>query len=133
MGEQSSIHQPVTYDRCAHVKGPFYHGAKSALGVGAELVPGYGSTFQQGRTSNNIYFTALVETAAWGAELATLLAGSGERGQHLRRRAHGPVRGRSERDQQAIPRQPHAVLPDASHAARRRRAGELARPRPRRA
>ena len=30
--------------------------------------------------SNNIYFAALVETAAWGAELATALAGSGERG-----------------------------------------------------
>jgi len=30
--------------------------------------------------SNNIYFTALVETAAWGAELATELAGNGERG-----------------------------------------------------
>ena len=30
--------------------------------------------------SNNIYFTALVDTAAWGAELAMALAGSGERG-----------------------------------------------------
>ena len=30
--------------------------------------------------SNHIYFTALVETAAWGAELATALAGSEERG-----------------------------------------------------
>ncbi|MDP9207611.1 MAG: NAD(+)--rifampin ADP-ribosyltransferase, partial [Actinomycetota bacterium] len=41
---------------------------------------GYGSNFQQGRVSNNIYFTALAETAAWGAELATAMAGSGERG-----------------------------------------------------
>ena len=24
MGEQPSTHQPVTYDRCAHVEGPFY-------------------------------------------------------------------------------------------------------------
>ena len=30
--------------------------------------------------SNNIYFSALVETAAWGAELATALAGIEERG-----------------------------------------------------
>ncbi|MCW2746524.1 MAG: rifampin ADP-ribosylating transferase, partial [Mycobacterium sp.] len=30
--------------------------------------------------SNNIYFTALVDTATWGAELATALAGNGERG-----------------------------------------------------
>ena len=80
MGEQPSTHQPVTYDRCAHVEGPFYHGTKSTLGAGAELVPGYGSNFQQSRVSNNIYFTALVDTAAWGAELATALAGSGARG-----------------------------------------------------
>ena len=80
MGEQTSSHTPVTYDRCTHIAGPFYHGTKSAFEVGAELVPGYGSNFQQGRVSNNIYFAALVETAAWGAELATALAGSGERG-----------------------------------------------------
>ena len=30
--------------------------------------------------SNHIYFSALVDTAAWGAELATALAGSGQRG-----------------------------------------------------
>jgi len=30
--------------------------------------------------SNNIYFSALVETAAWGAELATALPWSEERG-----------------------------------------------------
>jgi rifampin ADP-ribosylating transferase len=62
------------------VAGPFFHGTKSALEVGSELVPGYGSNYQQGRVSNNIYFSALVETAAWGAELATALAGNGERG-----------------------------------------------------
>ena len=43
-------------------------------------MPGYGSNFQEGRVSNNIYFTALVDTAAWGAELATALTRSGERG-----------------------------------------------------
>jgi hypothetical protein len=80
MGEQPSTHQPVTYDRCAHVEAPPYHGTKSALGAGAELVPGCGSSFQQSRVPNNIYFTALVDTAAWAAELATALAGSGARG-----------------------------------------------------
>jgi len=79
-GADSSPHVPVTYESCEHIEGPFYHGTKSALGAGDELVPGYGSNFQQGRVSNNIYFTALVDTAAWGAELATALAGSGERG-----------------------------------------------------
>jgi rifampin ADP-ribosylating transferase len=80
VGESDSTHVPVTYERCEHIEGPFYHGTKAALEVGDELVPGYGSNFQADRVSNNIYFTALVDTAAWGAELATALAGSGERG-----------------------------------------------------
>jgi rifampin ADP-ribosylating transferase len=80
MGDDGSDHVPVTYERCQHVVGPFFHGTKSALEAGDELVPGYGSNFHDGRVSNNIYFTALVDTAAWGAELATALAGSGEPG-----------------------------------------------------
>ena len=70
----------MTYERCAHIEGPFFHGTKAALENGQELIPGYGSNFQERRVSNNIYFTALVETAAWGAELATALTGSVERG-----------------------------------------------------
>jgi hypothetical protein len=73
-------HVPVTYESHDHVAGPFFHGTKSELHAGDELVPGYASNFQEGRVSNNIYFTALVETAAWGAELATALAGSDDRG-----------------------------------------------------
>ena len=80
MAEDGIGHVAVTYERCGHVEGPFFHGTKAALGVGDELVPGYGSNFQQGRVSNNIYFTAAMETAIWGAELATALAGSAERG-----------------------------------------------------
>ena len=80
MGENSSTYVPVTYQRCQHIRGPFYHGTRFALEPGDELVAGYGSNFQQGRVSNNIYFAALVETAAWGAELAAALAGSRERG-----------------------------------------------------
>jgi rifampin ADP-ribosylating transferase len=77
---EDTVHVPVTFDRCAHVEGPFYHGTKSALEVGAQLVPGHGSNYQEGRTTNNIYFSAILETAVWGAELSTALAGSGERG-----------------------------------------------------
>ena len=80
VGGANSTHVPVTVDRCDHVEGPFYHGTKSIFELGDELVPGHGSNFQEGRVSNNIYFTALVDTAVWGAELATALAGSGERG-----------------------------------------------------
>jgi rifampin ADP-ribosylating transferase len=78
--DENSTHVPVTYDRCRHLAGPFFHGTRSTLAAGDELVPGYGSNFQDGRVSNHIYFTALVDTAAWGAELATALAGSEERG-----------------------------------------------------
>ena len=80
MGENDSEYVPVTYESCEHVVGPFFHGTKSALAVGDELVAGYGSNFQSGRVMNNIYFTALVDTAAWGAELATALAGVEDRG-----------------------------------------------------
>jgi rifampin ADP-ribosylating transferase len=71
---------PVILESCAHVAGPFFHGTKAALQPGDELMPGYGSNFQQGRVSNNIYFSGLMEPAVWGAELATALAGTGERG-----------------------------------------------------
>jgi hypothetical protein len=80
MEEGTDAYLPVTYERHQHIAGPFFHGTKSALDVGDELVPGHASNFQQGRISNNIYFTGLVDTAAWGAELATALAGSEERG-----------------------------------------------------
>jgi Rifampin ADP-ribosyl transferase len=70
----------VTYERCAHVPGPFFHGTRAALEAGDELVPGHGSNFQEGRVSNNVYFTALLDTAVWGAELASAMTGGGERG-----------------------------------------------------
>ena len=80
MGHDTGTYVPVTYDSCAHVSGPFFHGTRTALEVGVELVAGYGSNFHAGRVSNHIYFAALVETAVWGAELASALAGTGERG-----------------------------------------------------
>jgi rifampin ADP-ribosylating transferase len=75
----NTAHVPVTYDHCMHVTGPFFHGTKVGLGIGDEVVPGYRSNYQE-RTLNHVYFSALVETAVWGAELATAMAGSGERG-----------------------------------------------------
>lgn len=71
---------PVTFDRYDHVPGPFFHGTKSALEVGDELVAGQASNYQGGRVSNHVYFSALVETAVWGAELSVALAGNGDRG-----------------------------------------------------
>jgi rifampin ADP-ribosylating transferase len=78
--DSAEARTPVTYERCDHVVGPFFHGTRAALEVGDELVPGHGSNFQAGRVSNHVYFTALVDTAVWGAELATAPAGDGERG-----------------------------------------------------
>jgi hypothetical protein len=77
---EAGTRRAVTFEDCAHVEGPFYHGTKAVIPVGTELVPGFGSNYQAERVSNNIYFTALVETAAWGAELASALGGGPGRG-----------------------------------------------------
>ena len=67
--EDDSAHVPVTFEHCGHIEGPFYHGTK-AVWMGTLLTPGYGSNFEDGRVSNNIYFTATLDAAVWGAELA---------------------------------------------------------------
>lgn len=67
---------PVSYDRCDHVRGPFLHGTRAGLAVGDELVTGHVSHFQAGRVLHHVYFTTLVPTAAWGAQLACALAGT---------------------------------------------------------
>jgi hypothetical protein len=76
----NSSYTPVTLGNCWRISGPFLHGTRVALQVGDELVPGRVSNFHQGRLMNNIYFTTLMETAVWGAELATALAGNTQRG-----------------------------------------------------
>ncbi|WP_096271106.1 NAD(+)--rifampin ADP-ribosyltransferase [Paucisalibacillus globulus] len=57
-------------------KGPFFHGTKAELKIGELLEPKYVSNYQDKR-SNYIYFTATLDAAKWGAELAT--SGSKER------------------------------------------------------
>ena len=49
--------------------GPFFHGTKAKLEIGDLLEPLHGSNYQD-RKSNHIYFTATLEAAKWGAELA---------------------------------------------------------------
>lgn len=80
VGGSDVVYVPVTFDRCDHVEGPFYHGTRTTFEVGDQVVPGHGSNFHEGRVSNNVYFAALLETAIWGAELAVAFAGRGERG-----------------------------------------------------
>ena len=51
--------------------GVFLHGTKADLAVGEMLVPGRESNFEHGRVMNYVYFTATLDAATWGAELAT--------------------------------------------------------------
>jgi len=66
-------HVPVTFEQCDHVEGPFFHGTRVALSPDDEIVPGRGSNFHDGRVANHVYFSALLEPAVWGAELAVAL------------------------------------------------------------
>lgn len=47
----------------------FYHGTKADLEVGDLIVPGFNSNFVE-RQLNHIYFSATLDAATWGAELA---------------------------------------------------------------
>ncbi|GAA0317576.1 NAD(+)--rifampin ADP-ribosyltransferase [Bacillus carboniphilus] len=50
--------------------GPFFHGTKADLKIGDLLEPQHLSNYQD-KKSNYIYFTATLDAAKWGAELAT--------------------------------------------------------------
>ena len=50
-------------------KGPFFHGTKAELKIGDLLKPQYMSNYQN-KKSNYIYFTATLDAAKWGAEIA---------------------------------------------------------------
>ena len=47
----------------------FYHGTKADLRVGDLMTPGFASNFAA-RELRHIYFSATLEAATWGAELA---------------------------------------------------------------
>ena len=63
---------PVPFE--VYRAGVYLHGTKADLAVGELLVPGRESNFEKGRLMNYIYFTATLDAAVWGAELA---AGTG--------------------------------------------------------
>ena len=48
----------------------FYHGTKADLQVGDLMQPGFGSNYRE-HSLRHIYFSAAMESAVWGAELAT--------------------------------------------------------------
>ena len=67
-----ALSEPVPFE--VYEAGVYLHGTKADLAVGEMLVPGRESNFEQGRLMNYVYFTATLDAAVWGAELA-----SGER------------------------------------------------------
>jgi rifampin ADP-ribosylating transferase len=68
----SASREPVPFE--VYEAGVYLHGTKADLAVGDLLVPGRESNFVTGRLMNHIYFTATLDAAVWGAELA---AGAG--------------------------------------------------------
>jgi rifampin ADP-ribosylating transferase len=59
---------PVPFE--VYQAGVYLHGTKADLAAGEMLVPGRESNFEAGRLMNYIYFTATLDAAVWGAELA---------------------------------------------------------------
>ncbi|MHC5268817.1 NAD(+)--rifampin ADP-ribosyltransferase [Enterococcus sp. LJL98] len=51
-------------------RGPFFHGTKAQLALGDLLTTKQPSNYEAARISNFIYFTATLDAAKWGAELA---------------------------------------------------------------
>jgi rifampin ADP-ribosylating transferase len=60
--------EPVPFE--VYQAGVYLHGTKADLAVGELLVPGRESNFEEGRVMNYVYFTATLDAAVWGAELA---------------------------------------------------------------
>src|SRR3954468_24808839 len=64
----STSREPVPFE--VYEAGVYLHGTKADLAVGDLLVPGRESNFEAGRVMNYVYFTATLDAAVWGAELA---------------------------------------------------------------
>ena len=75
--KQSTMHQVQTENPSSPT--PFaqtyFHGTKADLKIGELLQVGFNSNFAQYDPLNHIYFTATLDAAIWGAELA---AGGGK-------------------------------------------------------
>jgi rifampin ADP-ribosylating transferase len=64
----SGSREPVPFE--PYEAGVYLHGTKADLAVGDLLLPGRESNFETGRVMNYVYFTATLDAAVWGAELA---------------------------------------------------------------
>jgi rifampin ADP-ribosylating transferase len=64
----SALREPVPFE--VYKVGVYLHGTKADLSVGDLLVSGRESNFEVGRVMKYVYFTATLDAAVWGAELA---------------------------------------------------------------
>ena len=64
-----ALREPVPFE--VYDAGVYLHGTKAELVVGDLLVPGRESNFETGRMMNYVYFSATLDAAVWGAELAS--------------------------------------------------------------
>ena len=123
---------PVTLLTCSQVPGPFFHGTRAGLEVGEELVAGRRSNFQAGRVMNHVYFSSVVETAVWGAELSTALAGRASAGRVYVVEPPGPFEDDPNVTDKKFPGNPTRSYRTREPLKHRRRAARLAGPRARR-
>jgi rifampin ADP-ribosylating transferase len=65
----SATSEPVPFQ--VYEAGVYLHGTKVDLSIGEMLTPGRASNFEEGRVMNYVYFTATLDAAVWGAELAS--------------------------------------------------------------
>ena len=65
----SALGEPVPFE--VYVPGVYLHGTKADLAIGELLVSGQQSNFEAGRMMNYVYFSATLDAAVWGAELAS--------------------------------------------------------------
>jgi rifampin ADP-ribosylating transferase len=63
-----ALREPVPFE--VYEAGVYLHGTKADLAVGDLLVAGRESNFEAGRAMNYVYFSATLDAAVWGAELA---------------------------------------------------------------
>jgi rifampin ADP-ribosylating transferase len=64
----SAAREPVPFE--VYAAGVYLHGTKADLAIGDLLVAGRESNFEASRVMNYVYFTATLDAAVWGAELA---------------------------------------------------------------
>ena len=64
-----ALREPVPFEM--YDAGVYLHGTKAELAAGDLLVAGRESNFETGRVMNYVYFSATLDAAVWGAELAS--------------------------------------------------------------